>query len=253
MIPKVIHYCWFGKNPLPELAEKCIASWRKKLPDYDIIEWNEGNFDIKCCDYVKEAYDAKKWAFVSDYVRLFVLVNYGGVYLDVDVEVVKSLDGLLENEAFSGFEDKEYIQTGVMACEKGFIMFQEMLNFYSNRNFMLPNGKPDITTNVALITNFLKNKGLKPNNMEQNILGLKLYPNDYFCPKNYINDEIHCTENTYTIHHFAASWHSPLQKMIDRLKKRSENGWLIKIGVFVKRLLSIPLIILNKFISCIKI
>ena len=126
MIPKIIHYCWFGGKNLPPLAKRCIASWKKYLPDYEIKEWNESNFDINCCDYVREAYQAKKWAFVTDYVRLFVLVNEGGIYMDTDVEVIGSLDYFLENEAFSGLENSSYISTGIMASERNFKLFENI-------------------------------------------------------------------------------------------------------------------------------
>ena len=108
MIPKVIHYCWFGGNPLPELAQKCIASWKKYCPDYEIKEWNESNFDLNCCDYVREAYEAKKWAFVSDVARLYAMVHEGGIYMDTDVEVIAPLDSLLQYHAVSGFETEHY-------------------------------------------------------------------------------------------------------------------------------------------------
>ena len=135
MIPKVIHYCWFGGKPLPELARKCLASWKKFCPDYEIVRWDESNFDVACCDYVKEAYEAKKWAFVSDYARLKALVDNGGVYMDTDVEVIRPLDEFLRHEAFSGFEDDKMISTGIMASVKGFAPFAEMLADYHTRHF----------------------------------------------------------------------------------------------------------------------
>ena len=123
MIPKTIHYIWFGGNPLPEDAKRCIDTWKKYCPDYEIKEWNESNFDVAQNDYIKEAYEAKKWAFVSDYARLKVLVEYGGIYMDTDVEVLKPLDRFLSERAFSGFEDADAIPAGIMACEKGFELF----------------------------------------------------------------------------------------------------------------------------------
>ena len=137
MIPKVIHYCWFGGKPLPKLAKKCLASWKKFCPDYEIIRWDESNFDVNGCDYSREAYEAKKWAFVSDYARLKVIVDNGGIYMDTDVEVVKPLDEFLSHEAFSGFENPRSITTGIMACEKGFAPFAEMLNEYYTQHFLL--------------------------------------------------------------------------------------------------------------------
>ena len=117
-IPKVIHYCWFGKGKMPVLADKCIKSWKKYCPDYEIIEWNEENFDINCCDYVREAYENRKFAFVTDYVRLYAMYTYGGIYMDTDVELLKPLDSFLQDAAFIGFENKESIATAIIGCNK---------------------------------------------------------------------------------------------------------------------------------------
>lgn len=206
MIPKKIHYCWFGGKPLPELAIKCIESWKKYCPDYEIIEWNETNFDINCCNYVKEAYAAKKWAFVSDVARLYALVNYGGVYMDTDVEVLKPLDDILNYEAVSGFENEKCIPTGLMACEKNQPLFSELFHEYDNIHFLKKDGSFDLTTNVTRITNTCLKYGLKLDNSFQIINGFALFPNDYFCPKDYASKKLNLTKNTYTIHHFAGSW-----------------------------------------------
>ena len=128
MIPKIIHYCWFGGNELPEMAKRCINSWKQVLPEYKIIRWDESNFDI-CNTYVKEAYENKKYAFVTDYVRLYTMYTYGGIYMDTDVEVLKPLDKFLVNKAFSGFENYMNIPTGIMACEKGYPDFKELLSY----------------------------------------------------------------------------------------------------------------------------
>ena len=205
-IPKVIHYCWFGGNPLPELAIKCIESWKKYCPDYEIKEWNENNFDINCCAYVKEAYEMKKWAFVSDVARLYALVNVGGVYMDTDVEVLKPLDNLLEYEAFSGFESETQIPTGLMACTKGHGMFEEFLEEYNMIHFIRNDGSMDLTTNVTRITKTCMKYGLKKNNTLQTINGFTLLPKDYLCPKDLETKEIYLTENSYAIHHFDGSW-----------------------------------------------
>jgi len=217
MIPKKIHYCWFGGKPLPKLAKKCISSWKKFLPDYEIIEWNEQNFNINCCDYVKEAYQTKKYAFVSDYVRLYVLVKYGGVYMDTDVEVMKPINEFLQLKAFSGFQGAESIPTGIMACEKGHELFKEFLNEYNNIHFILKDNEYDLTTNVARITNTCKKYGLVVNNKHQTIKDFTLFPFDYFCPQrsdNSFKGRI-ITKNTYTIHHFEGSW-LPYHKRIYR-------------------------------------
>lgn len=206
MIPKVIHYCWFGGNPLPELARKCIESWQKYCPDYQIIEWNEGNFDFSSCDYALEAYKAQKWAFISDYARLKILVEHGGIYMDTDVELIKPLDKFLNEQAFSGFEDECCVPTGIMACEKNFKLFEILLKRYDARKFVNPDGTFDTTTNVVEITKYLASNGLLLNNQKQTIDGLTLYPKEYFCPKSNTTGKIECTNNTHAIHHFAGSW-----------------------------------------------
>ena len=238
MIPKKIHYCWFGRNPLPELAKNCIASWKKYLPEYEIIEWNEDNFDINENEYVSEAYSSKKWAFVTDYVRLKALVEYGGIYMDTDVEVTKPLDRFLNHHAFSGFEDVESVPTGIMACEKGFELFETLLKTYENRHFIKEDGSLDITTNTTSITEFCLAHGLILNNQLQEIEGFALYPNDFFCPKDPDTNQIMITENTYTIHHFAGSWSSPwyrFKKKVQALLGGNITNKIIKLKRIIKK------------------
>lgn len=206
MIPKVIHYCWFGGNPLPEDAKKCLASWKKHCPEYEIIEWNESNFDVNSNCYIKEAYEAKKYAFVTDYVRLFVMYEYGGIYMDTDVELVKNLDDFLKNQAFSGFESSNSIPTGIMASEKHFKLFGNLLKYYENKHFLNDDGSYDTTTNTVTITQMCKKYGLVLNNKYQVIDGFALYPNDYFCPLENETGVLKKTENTVAIHWFAKSW-----------------------------------------------
>lgn len=220
MIPKRIHYCWFGGSPLPDSAVKCVESWKRSCPGYEIVEWNEANFDVTCCDYVREAFESKKWAFVSDYARLKVMTEYGGIYMDTDVEVRKPLDCFLKERAFSGFETEDSVSTGIMACEKGFPLFLELLEEYEGRHFILPDGSLDLTTNVISITDACLKKGLKRDNSYQQLCGLALYPKDYFCPKNYLTGELECTERTYAIHHFSASWNNEKQKKWARWERR---------------------------------
>jgi len=218
MIPKVIHYCWFGRNPKPKLAKKCIKSWKKYCPDYEIIEWNEDNFDLNAAPlYVRQAYEAKKWAFVSDYVRLWAMVEFGGIYMDTDVEVVKPLDRFLQHEAFSGFEDEVNIPTGIMASEKGFPLFLELLRFYDDVPFLNPDGTMNLTTNVKIITNICLKYGLEQNGEYQVIRGFALYPKDFFCPVSYSTGKLKKTEDSATIHWFAGSWQTWQQK-----KRREE-------------------------------
>ena len=213
MIPKIIHYCWFGGNPLPELAKKCITSWKIYCPDYEIKEWNESNFDLNCCDYVREAYKSKKWAFVSDVARLHALVTEGGIYIDTDVEVIKSLDTLLQYSAVSGFESITSISTGLMACEKDDPMFKEFLDGYKTAHFILPDGTLDKTTNVVRITNTCLKYGFVPNNKKQTINTFTILPKDYLCPKDLYTRKIDITENTLIIHHFNGSWQSDEERL----------------------------------------
>lgn len=205
-IPKKIHYCWFGLNPLPPLAKKRIDSWKKHCPDYEIKEWNENNFDININKYVKEAYDAKKYAFVSDFVRLYALHNYGGIYMDTDVEVLKPFDKLLNHDYFTGFETNDKLTTAVIGCEEQHFFIAELLSIYNKRYFIKEDGSYDLTTNVKTITDLLVTKGLILNGSEQFIGHCKIYPIDYFSPKDYNSEKINLTGNSYTIHHFSASW-----------------------------------------------
>lgn len=209
MIPKVIHYCWFGGNPMPKLARECIKSWKKYCPDFEIKEWNESNFDLDMYPYAREAYDAKKYAFVTDVVRLYALYHEGGVYMDTDVELLKPLTPFLHHHAFSGFEAEDAVPTGIMASEKGGKWAQENLEYYNNKHFLNADGTPDLTTNVVTITAYMQKAGLRLDNTFQDIEGLfTMYPKDYFCPKDVHTRQIELTPNSVCIHHFNMSWHS---------------------------------------------
>lgn len=208
MIPKKIHYCWFGGNPLPETAKKYMNTWKRYCPDYEIIEWNEKNFDITQNQYCLEAYKAKQWAFVSDYARLKVLYEYGGIYMDTDVEVVKPFDDLLKYNLFVGLEAEDRIQTGIFGAEIKNEFIKILLNDYQNRHFICGKNKYDLSTNVQFITQKLKdNYNIQLNNIYQ-IFGNNyvLLPFDYLCCKNYLTGKICITKNSYTIHHFDGSW-----------------------------------------------
>lgn len=220
MIPKIIHYCWFGRNPLPPLAIKCIESWKKYCPDYEIKEWNEDNFDLDLFPYTREAYDNRKFAFVTDVVRLYALYHEGGIYMDTDVEVLKPIDCFLTHHAFSGFENERNVPTGIMASEKGGKWAKDNLEYYTDRHFLFSDGKYDLTTNVTIITNYMLPLGLKQNNTYQDFSNLiTFYPKDYFCPKSYEDGKIYLTENSYTIHHFAGSWHTSKHRLFTLVAK----------------------------------
>lgn len=232
MIPKVIHYCWFGKNPYPTVIKKYMESWRKFCPDYKLIEWNEENFDINCNQYVKEAYDAKKWAFVTDYVRLYVLYNYGGIYLDTDVEIIKSIDEFLSYPAFSGFENESLIPTAIMGAHKHSNWIKYLLDYYEDKHFIKPDGTMDLTTNVETITVLTRKKyNIEFNNTVQYVeKEFIIFPNSYFCPKSYLTGKISISDETYTIHHFNASWHDKNMQRERRRQTRCRRVFGVKIG-----------------------
>lgn len=221
-IPKVIHYAWFGKGKMSATALKCISSWKRLLSDYEIIEWNEDNFQMDMYTYAKEAYDAKKYAYVADVVRLHVLYEYGGVYMDSDVEVIKTINPFLELHGFSGFQSEKEIPTGIIAAEKGNQWIKDQLDYYNENHFNIDDVNIRKITNVDIITNIsLKKHGLVLNNKEQELkYGMRMYPLDYFCAKSAETGVVYKTNNTYTIHHFNGSW-APLSakrnKMILRL------------------------------------
>lgn len=208
MIPKVIHYCWFGGNEKSDFIKKCMDSWKKYCPNYQIIEWNEKNFDISSNIYVKEAYENKKWAFVSDYVRLYALAKNGGFYLDTDVELVKSLDAFTNYAAFTGYESKNCIPTAVMGAEQGNEWIEYLLSYYDGRHFVLQDGSFDMTTNVVSITEMTKQKyPMKFENKKYEIPGVVcFFPKDYFAPKSPGDKNYTITQNTVGIHHFDGSW-----------------------------------------------
>lgn len=218
-IPKIIHYIWVGGKEKSELAKKCIESWRKYCPDYQIIEWNESNFDMNQNLYLKQAYQAKKFAFVSDYMRLKVLYDFGGIYMDTDVEVVKPLDEFLKHNAFSGFENQVWMPTAVMGAEKHSKWIERLLAVYDKLTFLNDNGSYNLTTNVTYMSivtqKFYK---VKLNNTYQELDdGLVIYPNDWFCPKDYVSQKIMLTDNTHAIHHFNGSWLTNSARKLDKL------------------------------------
>ena len=213
MIPKVIHYCWFGRNPLPDLAVKCIASWRKFLPDYEIKEWNEDNFDVNANPYTMEAYAAKKYAFVSDYARFLILYKYGGVYFDTDVEVIKPIKDIVDSGPFMGFErDPDKYGEGLvapglgMACEPEMPFIKRMMDLYNHIAFKDDKGELNQKTICEYTTEFLREDGLSRSKGIQKSYGFKIYPSEYFAPIHFITRKLHVRTNTRTIHWYMASW-----------------------------------------------
>lgn len=258
MIPKVIHYCWFGHNPLPESALKCIDSWRKFFPDYEIKEWNEENFDVNVIPYTQQAYEAKKYAFVSDYARFWILYHHGGIYFDTDVQVIRAMDEIIARGPFMGREAGAYIKDicdadvlaqsndadlgiGVnpglgLGVAPGLGLYKEFLDLYAGLNFTEADGSLNMKTIVSYTTEILLRHGLNDNNDEpQEVGGVWVYPSDYFCPMDHTQaNKVTITDRTVSIHLYDCSWinHKTLDYRLHLLK-----NWLArKLGViFVSR------------------
>ena len=232
MIPRIIHYCWFGRGNMPESALKCIASWHEQMPDWEYVLWNEDNFDMSAYPYAQEAYNAKKYAFVSDVARLHALALQGGVYLDTDVLVYKPFDSLLMNQAFAGFEGSKHCPVGtcVIGSESHGEWICKQLADYEMRHFRLPNGKYDMTTNVSFITGKMKKDGFVANGLEQDFDGLHIFPVDYFCPRHTTGEYVR-TENTFCEHLGIASWADKGGSWKSRLLSKmppSFRVWIVK-------------------------
>ncbi|CAM3980848.1 Glycosyltransferase sugar-binding region containing DXD motif protein [Vibrio aerogenes CECT 7868] len=253
-IPKKIHYCWFGGNELPELTIQCIESWKKFCPDYEIIRWDESNVDLNSCQFVKEAYAAKQWAFVSDYIRLKVVEACGGIYLDTDVELLTSLEPFLNLQAFMGFQfdDRHLVASGLgFGAIAHHPALKALMSTYEHIPFIQANGSYDTTPCPDRDTRVLEQFGLKRNNTTQRLeveqYAITIYSSDYFCPKSYEGDE-HFTDNTVSVHHYDASWLPEQEREKLRLKVHYKQKFGPKLGKFmfkkhkqllkIKRLLS---------------
>lgn len=230
MIPKFIHYCWFGRNPLSPLAQKCIESWRRFLPDYEIKEWNEDNFDVHIVPYTADAYAAGKFAFVSDYARFWVLSKFGGLYFDTDVELIRPIDDVLTRGGFMGFElvckERVAVNPGLgMAAESGLPLYQEILSRYETMSFSREDGSLNPYTMIPMVTELLVSAGLKGDGTIEHIAGIDVYPPDWFNPFDDLIGRLHKTENTRSIHWFAKSWMEP------------EAAWKVFVKRFLRRII----------------
>lgn len=206
MIPKIIHYCWFGRNPKPESVLKFIQTWKEKMPDYEIKEWNEDNFDVNRLNFTKEAYALKKYAFVSDVARIYALYEEGGIYFDTDIEARRSLTPLLGNKSFVGWEDI-LPGTGVLASVSKAGWLGAMLAYYRDKHFITTSGKLRMKPNPYVLTEILKQYGLKLNHGKDLLKDdIVVYPIDYLCAHDMSKREFVITGNTYCVHHFEASW-----------------------------------------------
>lgn len=231
-IPKKIHYCWFGGAELPELAIRCMSSWEKHCPDYEIIRWDESNSDLESCQFVREAYAEKKWAFVSDYMRLKVVEEHGGIYLDIDVELLKPLDPFLEYQGFMGFEQaKPYcVNTGLgFGAVAHHPVIRKLMENYENTPFIKADGSFDMIPCPARDTVVLIDMGLIQNNKQQMIKGIEIYPFEFFSPLSFFGDKCF-TPKTVTIHHFNASWHTPKSQYEINLKRRLSFYFGVRLG-----------------------
>lgn len=208
MIPKIIHYCWFGGNPLPKSAIKCINSWKKFFPDYEIKEWNESNFDVNMMAYTCEAYERKKYAFVSDVARFWILCHEGGIYFDTDVEVIRSFDDIVEKGAFMGMETaKDGVNPGLgLGAEKNTNLIREILEYYKNLHFVDNDGVPFPGTIVARTTEVLDKHGLIHDDRVQNIEDVTIYPSEYFNPFDDLTGVLAKTDRTRSIHWYSKTW-----------------------------------------------
>ena len=245
MIPRTIHYCWFGRGTKPDLAVKCINSWKKKCPDYDIVEWNEDNFDISNCPlYVRQAYETKKWAFVTDYVRLKVVYDHGGIYFDTDVELRKNLDTLLKYRGFFGFEDGKCINTGLgFGAVKGLSLLRELMQDYDNLAFVQEDGTYDRMPCPERNTKIFLRNGLRQDDSLQMLEnGIRILPSVYMCPINYISGKRKWSVKTMSIHWYSESWKSIRDKkemeeyrlLLERIKvqKRKQSCAEMKDFIF---------------------
>lgn len=211
MIPKVIHYCWFGRGEMPKLMKKCVKSWDKFCPGWKVVLWNEDTFDVNSTIWTKQAYEAKKYAFVTDYVRLKALYEQGGVYMDADVELVQPIDRFLEHEAFSGFESADTAPTGIIAAEAGQQVIKGWLDYYTDRPYLV-DGRPNMDPNVSFMTRDLRQRGMKMDDSLQNIDGMVIYPQTWFCPLSVVEIEKKITADTHAIHHFTSTWRTEKAK-----------------------------------------
>lgn len=252
MIPKIIHYCWFGRNPLPKLAQQCIASWRKYLPDYEIWQWNEDNFDVNMIPYTAEAYRQGKYAFVSDYARFWILYKYGGLYFDTDVEVIRPMDDIIAKGAFMGFETdpdgknsplrypSRYafgVNVG-LGCgfekENGFV--KRMLEMYGGLTYEDPRTNPNLKTVVAHVTEALMEKGLECKRGIQQVDGITIYPKEYFAPINVVTGRLHITPNTRTIHQYMGSWTTGKGSWKERIRRNVPEWCLLLLNRMKRQL-----------------
>ena len=223
MIPKKIHYCWLSDDPFPEKIRRCIDSWKEKLPDYEIIKWDLQRFPLEKCNWVRQAYETKKYAFAADYIRLYALATEGGIYLDSDVEVLKSFDDLLDYPYFICKENSpQGIEAATIGAESGCEWIGKCLDYYKDKNFINEKGEqnnrvlPSIIKEV-ITHNYTLHEVVSPIDIVRDKENVYMLPSDYFSPKNYVSKKLRLTPNTYSIHHFAGTWQPQWKKILLRI------------------------------------
>ena len=229
MIPKIIHYCWYGQNEIPEDIKYYIDTWKKYCPDYKIICWNENNTNLNENKYLKQAYDAKKYAFVTDYMRLKVLSEYGGIYMDTDIELCKSLDEYLHHRAFIGCQDEDVFSTGLIGAEANHPWIAKLFDHYNDLEFINNDGTYNLTPNTICITEITEDfYNWKFKNELQHLNDdICVYPVEYFCCKNWITGKIEKSSETVAIHHYKGSW-------LSEEDKRRSKSHLMKKNLIIK-------------------
>lgn len=234
MIPKIIHYCWFGRNSLPKSARKCIASWRRSFPDYEIKEWNEDNFDVNMIPYTAQAYAKRKYAFVSDFARFYILYHEGGLYFDTDVKVIRPMDDIVKRGAFMGMEQTFGVAPGLgLGCEKNHPFYKEIIDYYYSLNFLDENGNQMPGTVVKHTTEVFKKYGFVEKKDVQQVADIWIYPAEYFDPLDDATGKLSITPNTRSIHLYSKTWvdnYGPFRNCATRMAHRifGVNGlaWL---------------------------
>ncbi len=232
MIPKIIHYCWFGGNELPEKAKKCIESWQKFCPDYEIKRWSEDNYQFDSIRFLQKAAADGKWSFVTDYVRLDVVYQHGGIYLDTDVELIKPIDDLLKYKAFFGFETNETINTGLgYGAEAGYEPLRQMMEKYKLIPELVSEEQYINNTCPKVQTPYIAQEGFGLNGKDQTIDNVRIFSKEYLCPLNYQTGELAVTENTISIHWYAASWRDEADRKVTEMRQKltpmlgMKNAW----------------------------
>lgn len=243
MIPKIIHYCWLSGEPVPAKLQRYMDSWKKRLPDYEFILWDKSRFDINSCRWVKQAYEQKKYAFAADYIRFYALYHHGGIYLDMDVQVLKSYNPFLELHTMVGYEDRSsLLEVATFGTEKGLPWLRSIMEYYENNDFVYDNDAMDKILCPPLVTRVLKQQGYQMVDVQslseavkvcENKLLIPVFPCDYFCPKGWTSQLTNITDKTYSIHHYSGSW------MPEDIRKRRQMKdclpqWLLRLYRILK-------------------